>query len=435
MTERNYTNPEDRGRFGFSMSGTYRAPFKYENFFVTLLTAAAAGIAVALVFILRGMYDKVKLDEKSAPFLVLVSCGLALIISVILIVFIFGVGIKSVKKGYLCKYSANEACFTANVGGDLHVIYYSDVVSVDFTSRMAFGKIRGYDVVVKLNNYEEHLSICSDGYLSQQSTPFYIIQERIELQRNSYSEKKNQEPVGAIGFDEIQSARQNRQTTSDVMQELSAQPTDEMSAVNIQKPPPKKPAPPPSQTMQSIGIEQATAIDNWGRETRRNDAQAQGVFYLSPKTSTMVIVAALTIIVGGFLGMLLIEVFWYLVYFMNGVEKKIINIAFGALSAVFLTIHFLARQRGKMCSYRADAIGFYVTIKGKGSEQIIYKDVLSVDYTPTKFLWFVRGYKVEILTTYGIVTYNYIFPRFGHAIPKKDLPFEVIRLNIAEKTS
>ena len=87
---------------------------------------------------------------------------------------------------------------------------------------------------------------------------------------------------------------------------------------------------------------------------------------------------------------------------------------------------------GTSYSYKADGRGFYTTSK-KGSDQILYKDVLSVDYTPTKLLGGARGYTVEILMTYGMVRIDYIFPRFNHSIPKQSLPFEVIRRNIPKR--
>ncbi len=41
LQEKNYTNPEDRGRFGFSMSGDFYTPYKFETVLVIALIAVA----------------------------------------------------------------------------------------------------------------------------------------------------------------------------------------------------------------------------------------------------------------------------------------------------------------------------------------------------------------------------------------------------------
>ena len=56
MLEQNYTNVEDKGRLGFSESGKFRAPYKYEKAFIlTLLkplTGLKKGTGIAAKFLL-----------------------------------------------------------------------------------------------------------------------------------------------------------------------------------------------------------------------------------------------------------------------------------------------------------------------------------------------------------------------------------------------
>ena len=48
-------------------------------------------------------------------------------------------------------------------------------------------------------------------------------------------------------------------------------------------------------------------------------------------------------------------------------------------------------------------------------------------------MWFDNGFYVTIETKSGFFTYKYVFPRFRHRIAEKNLPFEIIREQIAEK--
>lgn len=90
---------------------------------------------------------------------------------------------------------------------------------------------------------------------------------------------------------------------------------------------------------------------------------------------------------------------------------------------------------GNEYKYTANQREFSFSRKnGKGAvAHFFYKDILSVDYCPHKFLWFDNGYYVTIETKSGFFTYKYVFPRFRHPIAEKNLPFEVIREQIAEK--
>lgn len=187
LQKKNYTNPADRGRFGFSMSGEYRAPYKAEAAITIVLYGGAVLIGAILFFIIKEIYEKSRIEDGNGSAFVLVGGVLALLACIAVLILIFGVGVRSVKKGFKCQYNANDETFTANVGGDLHVIRYDEVAGVSFTTRTSFGKIRGYDVAVQIGANTERYSICSEGYLSPQATPFYIIQERIELLRMPHS--------------------------------------------------------------------------------------------------------------------------------------------------------------------------------------------------------------------------------------------------------
>lgn len=457
LQEKNYTNPEDRGRFGFSMSGEYRTPYKAETFLVSLLIGVAVVASIAFFFTVKRIYDQSKMEQDSSASFVLIGSAIALVVVVVVMILVFGVGINSVKKGFLCQYSANDETFTATIGGDLHVIQYKNVTHVNFKPRIFLGKIRGYDVTVRVNGKDEFFSICSDGYLSPQATPFYIIQERLDIMRRSHSSTAS--PINsarsdsrAISRTEVDKAQTGSVSAMDRMAQLLGE-TSNMPELSMDASPSQQAAARvtqmmneyPSSEMPSIGAKarQPSAhmyIGTDGREHHENEVLGQGTFYVRAKLPiALALIAAFVALWAGLL---------YLVFSFNFTVggsspaisfKMSINLTLPYKLIVTATSPIVAylviiKTHGTTHNYKADGRGFYVTTKGKsGNEQILYKDVLSVDYTPTKLLWGARGYKVDILTTYGLITYDYIFPRFNHKIAKQYLPFEVIRKNIPNR--
>ncbi|MDE6733172.1 MAG: hypothetical protein K2J77_09895, partial [Oscillospiraceae bacterium] len=386
-------------------------------------------------------------QEASSTF-VLVGSAIAFGIFVIILVLVFGVGIRAVKKGFKCTYSANDETFTTTIGGDLHVIRYEEVSSVHFEPRNAFGKVRGYDITIRVKGVDQKFSVCSDGYISPQATPFFIVQERVEILR----QKRTAAPTfintaradnKAISRAEIDKANGGGVSALDRMSQLLGETSNmpELSADNS----------PTSQAiarvnallnasdsggMPTIG-ESARPVNTYvgtdGREFPIEQTQTQGTFYVKPTPLKLIIFSVIsTAIVVGVLvgaifllgksvvGLLLVPFAWA------------IPIVF--VLALFFTLYTcVTKVHGDLYEYRADGRGFFITIKGKGGEQILYKDVLSVDYKHTKLFGRSYGYKVDILTSYGIVHYDYIYPRFGHKVPRQYLPFECIRKNMPNK--
>ena len=177
--------------------------------------------------------------------------------------------------------------------------------------------------------------------------------------------------------------------------------------------------------------------DKMGRNHVIDEIQAQGIFYVRPSTAFLVV---LNIIVVPISGAAAFRIFYYLTFIFKFVIPeafwivlKVLNFAAAAAVMFLVFLYCVKKTRGTLHSYKADGRGFYVTVKGKGKDQILYRDVLGVDLTPTKFLWFDRGYKVDIVMTYGVVHYDYIFPYFGHSIFPGDLPFDVIARNIPNR--
>lgn len=430
------------------MSGEYRSPYKSETVFVTLLIGIAVAAGTALFLILMKVTSNSKAAGDSGTMFIAIASTVALAIFIAILVAIFGVGVRSVKKGFLCKYSANDETFTTTVGGDLHVIQYKDVTSIQFQPRMSFGKIRGYDVTIRVSGKDECFSICSDGYLSQRSTPFYIIQERLDLIRHPRSAAQmnsSSADTKAITRAEIDRAKTGSVSAMDRMAQLLGE-TSNMPELSADTSPVKKALAETdkmtnvysSDRMPSIGqtVKQSheTYFDTYGREHDIMDIQAQGVFYVKADPKITALLTVLGMAAGG----ALIFLAWNLLWFIKGllVSKEagdIVGIVLVILAQPFIVYHMLTHIRGKLHTYKADGRGFFVSAKDKGDDTILYKDVLSVDYTPTKLLWMINGFKVDILTTYGLIHYDYIFPRISHKIARQNLPFEVIRKNIPNR--
>ena len=177
--------------------------------------------------------------------------------------------------------------------------------------------------------------------------------------------------------------------------------------------------------------------DNMGRNHIIDELQAQGTFYVKPSTALLVVINVIVVPISGAVFFRLITLFT-LPLFVVPFAAFVITLTileFAATAAVMFIafLYCVKKTRGPLHGYKADGRGFYVTVNGKGKDQILYRDVLSVDYTPTKFLWFDRGYDVDILTTYGTVHYDCVFPRFNQCISLQDLPFDVIKRNIPNR--
>lgn len=448
LQAKNYANPQDRGRFGFSMSGEYRAPYKSESIFVIMLIGIAFGAGAAIFFVMWNYVGKSKREEGDAAKFVFIAVVIAFLVFLAILIAVFGVGIRSVKKGFACKYSANDETFTATVGGDLHVIRYSEVSNIHFQPRTSFGKIRGYDVTIRVNGKDEIFSICSDGYLSPNSTPFFIIQERLDiLQRQHSPSNINNARSDSRGITRAEMDRAKTGSTSAMdrmahllgetsnMPELSASSPAERAVAEVEK----MMGGYSSAGMPSIGESSHSRrsdyyTDDMGRQRSVNAVQAEGSFYVKPSAALLVSVTAAVMLISGaaafFLMSILIVPLLGLPVKELGIILTVAEIAVTVLVAFLAFYQCITKIHGPLHRYKADGRGFFVTVKGKGQDQILYKDVLSVDYKSTKLLWGYRGYKVDILTTYGVVHYDYVFPRFNQRIILKNLPFDVIKRNI-----
>ena len=475
MLEKNYTNEEDKGRFGFSESGTFRTAYKAEMvltvIFILIFIAGAIGGFLGASYFLRYMIDTS--PQATDPTFYAITSTVILVGAVILSYAIMKIGIAYTKRGYECTYSATEEIFTANIGGDVHTIKYCDVSAVNFTPRTIFKKVTGYDIDVNVGNRIEHFALTFEGqYQSEKSTPFYIIKERIGIIENRRSDEAKMladmksRATSPLRPEDIEKARENRQTTLERTDALFAK-TSEMSAVAPIKPTAvplsepesyetempsvgKKPSENAAEriklspTVEGLMAEQArideaeraknlTSLEQANRVRKLDEMEivGQGSFYIArtgfPQIFCIVAETILTLIAFATIHSLTTAITPALsdptmLYIIGTV---VLYVAISTPICVFL-------RSGTEYRYSANGREFSFSRRdGKGAvAHFFYKDVLSVDYAPHKFLWYDNGYYVTIETKSGFFTYKYAFPRFKHSISLNDLPFEKIRERI-----
>ena len=88
-------------------------------------------------------------------------------------------------------------------------------------------------------------------------------------------------------------------------------------------------------------------------------------------------------------------------------------------------------RSGEHWSYVASGREIIFSRKGRASDIIFYKDVVSVDYRPYKFLGIIEtGYTVNVLTYGRRYEFRYVYPNLAHKISFENTPFEIIRKQI-----
>lgn len=481
MTGKNYMNPIDRGRFGFSESGEFKAPYNGAHIFAALFISAGIFIDVIVFVALVSLGNSGILPD--APLFVALVQGFIMLFAVGLTVLIVVLGVRAVSSGFQCKYTANDEMFVLTYGGDVHTIYYRDVQNVHFLPRTSLGRVRGYDVTIRINGAEEVYSIVSDTYISEKITPFQIIRERAEMVRNAqYNERAMLEGRNSVGDSnkpisstDIAKAKEGKKDVYDRMAELLGKDA-EMPGVSLAKDDRntaravraykaeqearaknapvipegleggydiskvmEKVAPTVngySADMPTLGkdgkviLPEENFIGDDGRPTSLDDIQGSGTFNIATSKKIAVV---LWIVVGIALAWVLHLAVFAVMTLLSGSTAALVTVLLCGIYAlpalVIAPILTSYIRKGKELSYKANGREFVVSEKKKPDEHIYYNEVAGVAYSKLKFLWFDNGYNVEITTKYGVIRYKYVFPKFRHTIKTEDLPFELIRTN------
>ncbi len=89
--------------------------------------------------------------------------------------------------------------------------------------------------------------------------------------------------------------------------------------------------------------------------------------------------------------------------------------------------------RGYSCRYKANNIEFVIYRKGIAIIDLLYKDAVSVEYKPLKFLWFRQGFRVVITMKKYTLEFDYVELSSAKRQHPEDFPFEIIRRKIEEQ--
>lgn len=449
MLNKNYTNPLDKGRFGFSASGKFHAPYKAEGFLISLTVAGGVVLSVlATVFIVRFLRTNPSGIEEGRTFEAMMF-GIINIVAVAVILLVTGLVIRVIVQGYECSYIADEEKFMLEYGSSHYTIYYSEVQNVHFLPRTFFRKVHGYSVTVKINGANEEYAITSDGYISESATPFYIIKERMELLREDNSAITASYSVKPVKREDIPlTERVSSILGKDAeMPGISAATRPDIVAANKANSDPVIPDYPGelagkvsptvngyADDMPAVGADGKVigtapvymAAD--GRDRSVHDIIASGSFRepMSPVKALVISLIAIIIYAAVF-----IWVFSCGSDSMSGIIPMALTIALIILFPFYAGTIINYLKCGDLYTYKANGREFVIISKNKKEERILYSDVQDVVYNKREFLWFIKGYKVEILTRYGVIKFDYVCE--GRRLPDTSaLPFEVIRERIAK---
>lgn len=460
MLQKNYTNPLDKGRYGFSSSGKFNAPYKLETFLISVAAAAGiVGITLVIVFAVKFVRSNPTGVADGTMFEAMVG-GLSLLVA-LLIAAATGVFIKVIAQGYTCSYIADEEKFMLDYGGSHKTIYYSEVQNIHFMPRSFFKRVHGYTITVKISGADEEYAVTSDGYLSESATPFYILKERVEMIRHEEEVRRTAVQAVLPGTEPLKPVKREEVSLQDKVASLlgkdsempgiSARTRPDIVAVNKAKSDPVIPDMPDiagkvsptvngyADDMPAVGSDGKVIgaapvyIGVDGRETNVRDIIAAGTFREVMKPGKAVAVAVTAVIVYAFL--------CACAQYFGARMSADVGLG-GIYMVVFMIIMILVApfyagtiinfmKSGDMYTYKANRREFVVTSKLKKEDKIVYSDVQDVVYKKMEFLWFIKGYRVEILTRYGVIKYNYVCE--GTRLPDTSaLPFEVIRERISK---
>ncbi|MCH5196259.1 MAG: hypothetical protein J1F28_06070 [Oscillospiraceae bacterium] len=109
-----------------------------------------------------------------------------------------------------------------------------------------------------------------------------------------------------------------------------------------------------------------------------------------------------------------------------------IVVVFMLLPAIVEIVLFRYIIRGYACDYTANRVEFCITRKGRTVMNILYKDAVSVEYRPMKFLWAEQGFHVTIKMKSYSLFFDYVVPR-AMRFHTDNFPFEIIIREIVRR--
>jgi len=371
-------------RFGYETSGSFHCPFSMEKFYIGLVVFLAVGGCVGL--------DIFLISSFPPDFKVLIFLALALLVGFAVWLLLCFIALRLLLKGSEYYYKADEAKLTIFHGPQTQDFFYINIMDVHYEPLMLLKWQRGFVVTVVTRKGTHTFKYIYDNLHSRmapENTPFFILEDRAGL-------RKAADP-------DLYFRR---------MREQQTEREEVIESGKAERP---------------IKYDERLHPDNIEIKPISEDKFiiAKGTFF-SPQTLAKIILLPIAIAVCGLI----------LAIFVNEAllsTEMILGLGYSALSILLIgiivvCISFLASY--PEYKYEADSLEFRITDPKGKCNAIYYIDVTEVKYSPLKQLGIQRGYKVEIITKYRTITYNWLFLKNRKFQKASETPFHIIEEHI-----
>ncbi len=371
-------------RFGFETSGSFHCPYSAEKFYLVLLAVIAVGGCVGIDLALIASFPP---DPEVFFFL-----ALALLTGFSIWLLICFIALRLIIKGSEYYYKADESKLTIFHGPQTMDFFYMNIMNVRYEPLMFFKWQRGFVVTVVTRKSTHTFKYIYDNLhanMVPENTPFYILEDRAEL-------RKETDPDLYFRH----------------MREHQTQREEIIESAKLERPVKH------DERLHPAGIEVKPVSEEKLIIAKGTFSSPHGLV----RATTAPIVIILCIIC--------------LIVLGNESVKStvmIIEIACSVLSILIIGVVLICMYY--ILSYpeyrfEADSLEFRITDPKGNCDAIYYIDVTEVRYSPLKQLGIQRGYKVEIITKYRTITYNWLFLRNRKFQKTSETPFKIIEDHI-----
>ena len=373
-------------RFGYIQRGKFRYAFSFETFLVITAFAAAIGLFVPVnIFLIKPIMQTTSAAAALA--------GITAIIPYGIIVFLFIFAYSVIMHGKEGSYYADKIKFVVKCGSRKDIFYYKDVIIVKFSELFFLDMPRGYKIEV-ITRDDKFTYTClspkKDGYSGIEETPFYILKYNAEKDTTPQHTKisANAEPY--------------RPEAPQVYTRALADAENDTSR--------SKPAYKPIKE-EDIPIAKGSFRTPYAREF------------------VILCMIAVAFVVGEAIVINLID---SIMFFYSFDLPMVLPLGiFGIVWALVLATLFKFFLGGKQLPYVTTSRELRIS-NGKNTSVIYITDVLSVEYSPYRMLWVMRGYRVKLTTKYKTEKYIFLFPNRKKHTPTSDTPFGIVERLIGQ---
>lgn len=377
-------------RFGYETSGSFHCPYSMEKFYIGLLVFLAIGGCVGIDLVLIASFPP---DSEVLMFL-----SLALLAGFAIWLLICFIALRLIMKGSEYYYKADESKLTIFHGSQTQDFFYMNIMNVRYEPLMFLKWQRGFVVTVVTRKGTHTFKYIYDNlhaHMVPENTPFYILEDRAELRKETDPDLyfRHMREHQTEREEVIESGKAERPVKYD----------ERLHPANVEIKP----------------VDEEKFII------------AKGTFS-TPHHLDKFMLAIVAVICLTSLGIVFIE----LSRNTSMLSMDLLfNLIYGLLGVLIVTVILIGIYRVLSYSeyrYEADSVEFRITDPKGSCDAIYYKDVTEVKYLPLKLFGTQRGYKVEIITKYRTITYNWLFLKNRKFQKTSETPFKIIEDHITK---